>query len=196
MDPWGEVARPYEGAGEVLLDLGDFQTSRSVDEDFVLDIDLDETPEASPEPAFASASVYSRQRFSGGPGVPSAASTITADLPAVSSDQLTATQDFHYELPETGDAVKGSYGAATFPEVQVTDAPAAESDPGTVVAMPASAASATEFSPQQLSPEMIDAIALRVVEHMSEKVVQEIAWEVVPQLAELLIKRQLEEKNS
>ena len=51
-------------------------------------------------------------------------------------------------------------------------------------------------SPQQLSPEMIDAIARRVVEHLSEKVVQEIAWEVVPQLAELLIKRQLEEKNS
>jgi hypothetical protein len=31
---------------------------------------------------------------------------------------------------------------------------------------------------------------------MSEKVVQEIAWEVVPDLAELMIKRQLEERNS
>jgi CRISPR/Cas system-associated protein Csm6 len=51
-------------------------------------------------------------------------------------------------------------------------------------------------SPQQLSPEMIDAIARRAVEQLSEKVVQEIAWEVVPQLAELLIKRQLEEKSS
>jgi hypothetical protein len=30
---------------------------------------------------------------------------------------------------------------------------------------------------------------------MSEKVVQEIAWEVVPDLAELMIKRQLEEKT-
>jgi tetrahydromethanopterin S-methyltransferase subunit E len=49
---------------------------------------------------------------------------------------------------------------------------------------------------QQLSPEMIDAIARRAVEQLSEKVVQEIAWEVVPQLAELMIKRQLEEKNS
>jgi hypothetical protein len=47
-----------------------------------------------------------------------------------------------------------------------------------------------------LSPEMIDAIARRVVEQMSDKVVQEIAWEVVPQLAELMIKRQLEEKKS
>jgi hypothetical protein len=49
---------------------------------------------------------------------------------------------------------------------------------------------------QQLSPEAIDAIARRAVEMLSERVVQEIAWEVVPQLAELMIKRQLEEKNS
>jgi hypothetical protein len=48
----------------------------------------------------------------------------------------------------------------------------------------------------ELSPAMIDAIAKRAVEQLSEKVVQEIAWEVVPQLAELMIKRQLEEKNS
>jgi hypothetical protein len=47
-----------------------------------------------------------------------------------------------------------------------------------------------------LTPEMIDAIARRAVELMSDKVVREIAWEVVPELAELLIKRQLEEKGS
>ena len=43
---------------------------------------------------------------------------------------------------------------------------------------------------------MIDAIARRAVELMSDKVIREIAWEVVPDLAELLIKRQLEEKES
>jgi CheY-like chemotaxis protein len=45
----------------------------------------------------------------------------------------------------------------------------------------------------QLSPETIDAIARRMVELMSDKVVREIAWEVVPDLAELLIKKKLEE---
>jgi hypothetical protein len=45
----------------------------------------------------------------------------------------------------------------------------------------------------QLSPEIIDAIAHRVIELMSDKVVREIAWEVVPDLAELLIKQRLEE---
>ena len=55
----------------------------------------------------------------------------------------------------------------------------------------APAASATSISADQLSPEMIDVIARRVVELMSDKVVREIAWEVVPDLAELLIKQQL-----
>jgi hypothetical protein len=52
-----------------------------------------------------------------------------------------------------------------------------------------------QISLEQLSPEVIDAIARRAVEHLSERVVQEIAWEVVPQLAELLIKRKLEEEK-
>jgi hypothetical protein len=47
-----------------------------------------------------------------------------------------------------------------------------------------------------LSPEVIDAIARRAVEQLSARVVQDIAWEVVPQLAELLIKRKLEENQS
>jgi hypothetical protein len=48
---------------------------------------------------------------------------------------------------------------------------------------------------QRLSPEDIDAIARRVVEHMSERTVRDIAWEVVPELAELMIKRRLEEEH-
>ncbi len=46
-----------------------------------------------------------------------------------------------------------------------------------------------------LSSETIDAIARRVVEMMSDKAVQEIAWEVVPELADLHIRRKLQEKN-
>ncbi len=47
----------------------------------------------------------------------------------------------------------------------------------------------------QLSREAIDAIARRVVELMSDKVVREVAWEVVPELAELLVRRKLEEEG-
>ena len=49
---------------------------------------------------------------------------------------------------------------------------------------------------EDLSPEVIDAIARRAVEQLSEKVVQEIAWEVVPQLAELLIKQRLDQEKT
>jgi len=66
----------------------------------------------------------------------------------------------------------------------------------------AMAASALSSQPQpqspqsqyQLSPEMIDAIAQRVIEKLSETAVKEIAWEVVPQQADLIIKKMVEEK--
>jgi CheY-like chemotaxis protein len=47
----------------------------------------------------------------------------------------------------------------------------------------------------QLSPEQVDAIARRVVELMSDKAVREIAWEVVPELAELIIRQRLDEQK-
>lgn len=50
------------------------------------------------------------------------------------------------------------------------------------------------FAETGLSPEMIDAIAQRVVEKLSEKAVKDVAWEVVPQMADLIIKKMAEEK--
>jgi CheY-like chemotaxis protein len=55
---------------------------------------------------------------------------------------------------------------------------------------------ASSSAASSLSPEMLDEVVRRVVAHMSERVVREIAWEVVPDLAERLIKRRLEEENS
>ena len=72
----------------------------------------------------------------------------------------------------------------------VTEAPTAETILATNVAQQESADSGL-----RLSPETIDAIARRTVEHLSDKVVREIAWEVVPELAELLIKKKLDEQK-
>jgi CheY-like chemotaxis protein len=95
---------------------------------------------------------------------------------------------------------EGSRGRAIAPDngVGVAEPFAAETVTGEVKSEPKTfqAPVSGTVSAQDLSPEMIDAIARRAVEHLSERVVQEIAWEVVPQLAELLIKRQLEEKES
>jgi DNA-binding response OmpR family regulator len=45
----------------------------------------------------------------------------------------------------------------------------------------------------ELSADAINAIARRVIEQMSDKVVREIAWEVVPELSELMIKKKLDQ---
>ena len=85
---------------------------------------------------------------------------------------------------------------------EVHDVAVVEPKPEPVIVEPAPApvaaalASAPSITTDQLSPEMIDAIARRAVELMSDKVIREIAWEVVPDLAELLIKKQLEEKSA
>lgn len=162
------TSHAYEGAGEVLLDLGDFrQGSSALDDDFVLDVDLDEIPEPSPaEPAFLASGFRARQSYR----------TLPRIQPRYSDDHATTT------------AVVDEVVEVTPAEVEVQQS---FSD-----ASPQSSVSSTQAPAAELSPEMIDAIARRAVEHLSEKVIEEIAWEVVPQLAELMIKRQLEEKNS
>ena len=176
-----QAATSYEGAGEVLLDLGEYARGQSVpDDEFVLDIDLDEAPEPSPaEPAFSGVSLHNRYSF--GSGTQTAveplngsahSTTLPLDAPQTSIDQFANTQEWERGISETGEL------------------------PSAVVAEAERVSPLPEGSTAQLSQEMIDTIARRAVEQLSEKVVQEIAWEVVPQLAELLIKRQLEEKNS
>jgi len=175
------VSQGYEGAGEVLLDLGDFGGRSSLDEEFVLDIDLDETPEPSPvEAAFPVTAFRSRDRYKSSVVAEVVSDrgrqspvVVRSETPAVTTDQLAKTQEFQRVFDEpVNESAR---------EVTVAESPVVE---------------ASDVSLQQLSPEMIDAIARRAVEHLSEKVIEEIAWEVVPQLAELLIRKQLEEKSS
>ncbi|MBZ5536194.1 MAG: response regulator [Acidobacteriia bacterium] len=77
----------------------------------------------------------------------------------------------------------------SLPELEETPLPIPEEPAVTVqAAMPA-------LAPGELSPEMIDAIARRVVEKMSSRVVEEIAWEVVPEIAETLLRKTIVEKK-
>jgi CheY-like chemotaxis protein len=182
----GQVSESDESAGDVLLDLGDYRAvSSSAADDFVLDIDLDEVPEESPvEASFSDTAFRGRDRYksratdwkidTGAFGKPGAgvstvveAQVSVTEAPVVTADQMATTQEF------------------IRPGIDQAPAPA-----------PSAAQSSTEVSSQSMSPEVIDAIARRAVALLSEKVVQEIAWEVVPPLAELLIKKELEEKSS
>ncbi|MDX6611051.1 MAG: hypothetical protein QOD75_237, partial [Blastocatellia bacterium] len=216
MDYTTEPPRAAAGADEFdgLLDLGDFDSApvQPAYADSILELE-DETvtsaatAEAEPlmvEPESVSASTapagaslidsYESEPYSGN----SDASTLTSPERYAAVEQEAdnreqdpvagwdivpslVTVDERFDEP----AEEASAQASMAPQSAMTEAVADESS--------LQPAAASESAGQQLSPADIDAIARRVVEHMSEKVVREIAWEVVPELAELLIKRRMEE---
>jgi hypothetical protein len=77
---------------------------------------------------------------------------------------------------------------------QVEDTPANSGDAESYEAASASPV-AGQITLSQMSPELIDAIARRVVEQLSAQAIEQIAWEVVPDLAERLIQRRLDEEK-
>jgi hypothetical protein len=85
--------------------------------------------------------------------------------------------------------------AAAEPPAQASMAPQSSMGSADAAELYSQPDATSESAGTQLSAADIDAIARRVVEHMSEKVVREIAWEVVPELAELLIKRRMDEEK-
>jgi CheY-like chemotaxis protein len=89
----------------------------------------------------------------------------------------------------------GAFGASSTDLSASTPEPAWSPAPST----PSSAAPSVESSGNgtgsQLTDEQVDRIARRVVQLMSDQVVRNIAWEVIPDLAEIVVKeriRQLE----
>ena len=188
--------------GDVLLDLGDLEPTAPAPEDFVLDIDLDETPQPALaeawsgsrrthtfiEPQVSAPAVVDWQVESGPNGMPPISSGGPANVPPFAAARMNDTQEWMRE-PASASQPMADVSPVEEPRKleRVLDEP--------VEGKPVAAVSGS-INPNQLSPEVIDAIARRAVEQLSEKVVQQIAWEVVPQLAELMIKRKLEEKES
>ncbi|HEY4423354.1 MAG TPA: response regulator [Pyrinomonadaceae bacterium] len=149
---------------DVLLDIGEFEPVHASSDDDFV-LDLDDEPGQVSTPAYAAAAAPVRA----------------------------------FVEPEVKEAVAaaGAYESSYQPQVHSSFADTQEfasEKPEVAVAEPEPVGAPTSFSPGQLTPEMIDVIARRVVEMMSDKVVREIAWEVVPDLAELLIKQQLEKQ--
>ena len=167
--------RATEDSTDVLLDLGEMEpVGAGADDDFVLDLDEDVA-----QPAYAAAPVR-----------PFVEPQVKEAVAAVGAYEPTYQPEVHSSFADTQEV---PYGFAVHDDVAAVEA---ELEPEPVFAEPAPVvAPATSLSADQLSPEMIDAIARRAVELMSDKVIREIAWEVVPDLAELLIKRQLEERT-
>ncbi len=156
---------------DAFLDLGDFNSSAQpgVADDLVLDLEYEEP---------ASASVLQAR----GPVVVESAPATENAAPAEAwapEAALLAAEPTHEEQH-----------VAELQEWEIIS----EAVPQAVPVSPTANQESVD-STLALSPEIIDAIARRAVEHLSEKVVREIAWEVVPELAELLIKKKLEEQK-
>jgi CheY-like chemotaxis protein len=166
-----QVAQP--GATDVLndsiLDLESDLRPSAVDEDFILDLDLE-------EPIHEATAAYE--------GYVSEAQTQEETLTVAEADEPLAEEP-SYEY-ETVAATQQWTIIPEPPPSAVAPPMAIEEERSTVAAPEANAG---------LSAEAIDVIARRVVEHLSDRVVREIAWEVVPELAELLIKQKLEEQR-
>jgi CheY-like chemotaxis protein len=168
-----ETRNDSQGESDVLLDLGEPVRAWVADEEFVLDLD--------DEPASVQDTATPMRAFVE-PQVKEAAA-------AVGAYESSYQPEVHSAFADTQEvALPTAVPPAS--EVAVVEH---EPEPAFAELEPvATAAPSTTLTADQLTPEMIDAIARRVVEMMSDKVVREIAWEVVPDLAELLIKQQLE----
>jgi CheY-like chemotaxis protein len=183
----------------LLLDLDDYPGRRSTaNDEFLLDIDLDDVPDGSPvESAFPTAEFVRQAQFKARAASWSNLSQtkVEAEVLPATPDQMATTQEFERPDADVHQESELETTEPDFPVVADATHPGVSIGETQSVSQP-SVIEHTSMEIEKLSPQLIDAIARRAVAQMSEKVVQEIAWEVVPQLAELLIKRQLEEKNS
>jgi CheY-like chemotaxis protein len=189
-------------SGDVLLDLGDLPPAHlSNAEDFVLDIDLGEPKAVAP----AVSSVPTNAPAFVEPQI-SLPASVDWQLEKEPSDLLLSRNADEFNAPVSQSAqmedTLGWMRQSTSVSAESSEATSpAEELPKLerVFDEPAESREAVATTPRgsgDLSAEQIDAIARRAVELLSAKVVQEIAWEVVPQLAELMIKRKLEEQET
>jgi CheY-like chemotaxis protein len=176
---------------DLLLDLGDLEPALAVAaEDSILDIDLE-----PPMPALST--VESRTYVE--PEVSQYAQPQRVAEPQFATEASVELVGSERRFPAA--TVRGDLvGRGPQEEVAEVEQGAAYGEPAAIeygmIEAATRAASSGKIGLDQLSPELIDAIARRAVERLSERVIQEIAWEVVPQLAELMITRQLEEGKS
>jgi len=99
--------------------------------------------------------------------------------PVAAAEVVTPAAPVAVSAPETG------AGTAAMP-IQ----PAAEVAPVEAVAAPSGEA---DIALEDFPEEVLNAIVERVVKRMSDETVRDVAWQVVPELAELMIKRKLDE---
>jgi CheY-like chemotaxis protein len=97
-----------------------------------------------------------------------------------------------------GDDLEAMFDDLAVPAIALDVSPVALREQEEAAASVPAAAEPSQEAPT-LSAADIDAIARRVVERLSERVLREIAWDVVPDLAEIIVReriRELERESS
>ena len=98
------------------------------------------------------------------------------ELPPVEGEN--STEEVAETVAETAEPVKHGFVRETTPSKSIAE----------------SATPTISTDSPQISAELIDLIVQKVVEKMSDKAVKDVAWEVVPQMSELIIRQIAEEK--
>ena len=208
-------AAQVANADDALLDLGesvaDASAAAPAADEFILDLDGETFAPAQEVAEAAPPRVMYAEGLASSP-TEAAAPLVTEEAPHTDARALEADAQAYEQPPQSGQAVElvlpetaaaeppQEAEASMMRDAAVVAAPAVHELETQAAAQPETAAVPTvgidEGSAAQLSPEMVDVIARRVVELMSDKVVREIAWEIVPDLAERLIRRRLEEERT
>ena len=189
----------HSESADVLLDLGDIEPAHAAADDFVLDLDDAGVDEA---PAYAAAGSYEAPSAYQSTPMRAFVEPEVTETPAYESSYQAESHSFAdtQEIYHSNDAPAVTeiepYESPAVPPALTPEPVSVFDETKTPVAEGSQTSQPVSINADQLSPEMIDAIARRCVELMSDKVIREIAWEVVPDLAELLIKRQLEERQA
>lgn len=185
------------------MDLDDIAPAQASSDEFVLDLDLDSADEEAtavyePAPAYEAATPVYESTPAHETPMRAFVEPEVMETPAPAYESTYQESSYHSDVREVESDVRGiePYESSAVPPELTPDPVPVFGETEFPIAGTPEPASSSSVGAVQLSPEMIDAIARRAVELMSDKVIREIAWEVVPDLAELLIKRQLEEKQA
>ncbi|HEX9160370.1 MAG TPA: response regulator [Thermoanaerobaculia bacterium] len=134
-------------------------------------------PSSAPKPA---ASPWDEPAPSSQPSLWSAESEPAPSIESASSDAVPFGAGSSYEPPAP--AGEPDWAAPALAAISTPE--------------PAAAQSQAASNGGELSEEQIDRIARRVVQLMSDQVVRNIAWEVIPDLAEMVVKERIRQLES
>ena len=160
--------------------------------DNVFEFPTSEPFEPASEPPTAHASAADREitaemptRVPEPPRIASAPTFLPEDVEAETSFPEAVSADMEPETSAAGEPEPEPMPREIAPDIERLAQGASLSDLASMVSRIA--------GPVSLSDEDVDRIARRVIEHLSEKIVRDVAWEVVPDVAEILVRQRLRE---